>query len=394
MATPKKMTDAKGNTYYLLQVSRGHDKAPYRKRWYPPKGVAASTVQRELKKAAAEFVRAAGAGEIITRAEKKELKKAAALEAARVQTLEQFANGVFLPIKENSVSRNTYLFYRNAINNHILPRLGACKVPEISSAMITKLLQDAQANTGLSNRSVIAIFQTLTQIFQIAFDMDVTERNPMIKVRRPRSKKDEERNTVEAFSAEEVKYILQCLDAEPLKWKTYLCTLIYTGLRRGEACGLQWADVDFDKQEIKIRRTICYDPERKIYENSTKTGRTRTVPAPPVVFSLMRQLRGEQAESCMSKWVFSQDGASEVMHPQSPDKWLRQFGQKNGIEHLHPHKLRHSFATLGIINGADVTSMASLLGHADASTTLRVYAHADDESRRRAAQTFLDAIAK
>ena len=392
MATATLKHRRDGSPFYLIQVSMGRGQSPMSMRWDVPEGLAAKTVQSRLEKVKAEFEAKCKNGEIISRNEKKALEAQEAAEAAKIQTLEQFVIGVFLPQKEGSVSRNTYLFYCNTINNHIIPRLRDCKMPEISSAMITKVLNDAQGNPDLSNRSVIAIFQTFTQIFQYAFELDAIDRNPMAKVRRPRSKKDEENHVVESYSAEEIRTILECLDSEPLKWKSYLSVLIYTGLRRGEACGLQWSDIDFDKQEVTIRRTICYDPERGVYENATKTGKIRTVPASAVVFSLLRQLRNAQAASCMSKWVFSQDGTSEVMHPQSPDKWLKQFGQKNGIVHLHPHKLRQSFATLGIINGADVTSVAALLGHADASTTLRVYAHADEESRRRASQVVADSI--
>lgn len=392
MATAKLKRRSDGSPYYLIQVSMGRGKSPMSMRWDVPQGLASKTIQSQLEKVKAEFERRCKSGEIINRAEAKAREAQAAAEAAKVLTLEQFVNGVFLPQKQNSVSRNTYLFYRNATDNHILPRLGTVKTPEITSAMIAKVLQDAQANTSLSNRSVVAIFQTLTQIFRLAFEMDVVERDPMNKVRRPRSQKDEERHTVEAFSADEVRHILDCLEKEPLKWRCYLHILIDTGLRRGECCGLRWDDVDFEKAVITIRRTICYDPEKGVYENATKTGKIRTVPVSSAVLSLLRELRMEQSEICVSKWVFAQSASGDVMHPDSPAKWLAKFGKRNNIEHLHPHKLRHSFATLGIINGADVTSMAALLGHADASTTLRIYSHADEESKLRAAQTFREAV--
>ena len=59
---------------------------------------------------------------------------------------------------------------------------------------------------------------------------------------------------------------------------------------------------------------------------------------------------------------------------------------------MHPHKLRHSFASFAITNGADVASVSEKLGHSDKAVTLRMSTHADEESMKRASQIFRDAI--
>ena len=73
------------------------------------------------------------------------------------------------------------------------------------------------------------------------------------------------------------------------------------------------------------------------------------------------------------------------------NRFFQKFGKKNGIE-IHAHKLRHSFASLAIVNGSDIASVSEVLGHADKATTLRVYSHADEESKRRAAGIVAAAI--
>ena len=80
------------------------------------------------------------------------------------------------------------------------------------------------------------------------------------------------------------------------------------------------------------------------------------------------------------------------MHPQSPTRYFKKFGEKYGIEDFHPHKLRHTSASIGITNGADVVSVSERLGHSDTAVTLRMYAHANEESIRRAGQTVRDAL--
>ena len=64
------------------------------------------------------------------------------------------------------------------------------------------------------------------------------------------------------------------------------------------------------------------------------------------------------------------------------------------MEDFHPHKLRHTFASIAITNGADIASVSEKLGHANKGTTLKMYAHADQESIRRASEIFRNALKK
>ena len=68
--------------------------------------------------------------------------------------------------------------------------------------------------------------------------------------------------------------------------------------------------------------------------------------------------------------------------------------KKYDVPGLHPHKLRHTFASIAITNGADVASVSEKLGHNDKAVTLRMYTHADQESMKRASQIFRDALKK
>ena len=80
------------------------------------------------------------------------------------------------------------------------------------------------------------------------------------------------------------------------------------------------------------------------------------------------------------------------MHPQSPTRYLKKFAQRYKVPDLHPHKLRHTFASIAITNGTDVASVSEKLGHSEKAFTLRMYTHADQESMKRASQIFRDAL--
>ena len=230
-------------------------------------------------------------------------------------------------------------------------------------------------------------------LFKMAYLADTIERNPMDKVERPKARKDEKLKTgVEAFTVDELRYIFKCLDGEPLKWRALVRLMVDTGIRRGECCGLTWENVDFVNNQITIAQSLNYTKDAGVFVSTPKNGKRRVIDVGEEVMELLRQLRREQADIAISKYVFTQDGTADAMFPQSPEHYMRMFSRRYGVQHMHPHKLRHSFASIAITNGADVVSVSEILGHADTAITLRTYAHASEESRKKASNIFREAL--
>ena len=341
---------------------------------------------------AAEFERQVKAGEVITRAEKREQKHRYAMEEAQIKTFRQYCEMVFMPALEIRCAENTRESYAGNLRIWIYPAVGEIKLPEITAAQISALLLSMQSQ-GKAHGTVVKAYTVLQAVFKMAYMTDVIERNPMDKVERPRPRKGEKKAAAaDAYTAKELQHILSCLNDEPLKWRTMVQLLADTGMRRGECCGLQWKDIDFRQNTITISGNLCYTKTKGVYMDTPKNGKSRTVDVDPQVIALLRQLRQEQARHAMSKWVFTQDGSPEVMHPQSPTHYLKMFSKRYGISDLHPHKLRHSFASVAITNGADIASVSEKLGHTDKAVTLRMYTHADQESIKRAGDIFRNAV--
>lgn len=392
MASKRLKTTKDGRRYYEIRVSRGRGQSYLVSRWYIPEGWSARAIERELAKQAADFERRCKSGEVLSYTERKEKEKREAQEAAAVQTLKQYGEGVFMPAKAVRCSENTRSSFQGMLNKHIYPVLGDIKMPEIKSAQITKLLLNVQAE-GKAHATVVKIYNILNLLFKMAYLGDMIDRNPMDKVERPRPRKEEVcSGEVESYTAEELRYILQCVDKEPLKWRAMLHLLIDTGIRRGEACGLQWKHINFANHSITIAGNLCYTAEKGIYLDTPKSRKIRTIDIDPAITALLWELRLDQSQKAISQYVFTQEGSSEPMHPQTPTRYMQKFAKRYGIEHLHPHKLRHSFASVAIVNGADIASVSEKLGHADKSTTLRLYTHADQESIKQASNIFREAI--
>ena len=131
-------------------------------------------------------------------------------------------------------------------------------MPDITAANISALLLDMQAQ-GKAHATCIKVYTVLKSLFKMAYLSDIVQKNPMDKVERPKQRKDEVRGIeAEAYTIEEVKHILSCLEKEPLKWQALIRLLVDTGIRRGECCGLQWKDVDFKGNTITVAGNLCY----------------------------------------------------------------------------------------------------------------------------------------
>lgn len=394
MASTRKLTTKDGRTFYEISVSRGRGKSRLTRRWYPPDGWSRKAIERELASVAAEFERQSDAGEVISRAEQRDKEAQAAVEAAKILTLRQYGERVFMPSKSITMSENSRANYQGYLDKKIYPVLGDVKLPEITPAQLTALLLDIQAE-GKAHSTVIKVYTILHSFFKMAYLGDMIERNPMDKVERPKPRKDEVKaNVPQSYSPPEVQKIIAGLEREPLKWQALVHLLIDTGIRRGECCALQWKDIDFETGAVSIAGNLCYTSAKGVYLDTPKNGHTRTVYAGTYTLALLRQLRIEQAQKAISQYVFTKEGSPEPMHPQSPTRYLKKFSVRHGIPDLHPHKLRHTFASIAITNGADVASVSEALGHTDKAVTLRMYTHADQKSISQAAQIVREAIMK
>lgn len=408
MAATRLRTTKDGRAYYEIRYRVSREATELSTRWYVPAGWSEKAIQRELAKRAAEFERQCRAGEVQSLRAKKELaaQEAArqAAEAAKIVTVRQYGERIFMPgklagtIGQKALSENSRAYYQNALDKHIYPVLGEQKMQALTRAELEALLL-RELNSGSSDSTISAVYITLRQMFASAEDSELIRANPMQKVKKPRRNKAEAKEAapVEAFSVEEMQHILKCLENEPLKWRAYIRLAIDTGCRRGELCGLRWRSVDLDAQTITIENNLVYTSVKRggkgVFEDTPKTDASiRSMDIDSKSAELLRQLRAEQGKSCISPYVFSQGGRAEPMHPTSPTRYFKKFGEKYGIEHFHPHKLRHTFASIAITHNADVASVSEKLGHANKGITLKMYTHANEKSIKAAGNIFRAAL--
>lgn len=307
-------------------------------------------------------------------------------------TLCQFCAEVFMPRKTITLAENTRSSWQTCINLRIVPALGDYEVAKITDLQITDFLLAVQAE-GLSKATVDKYYTVLQSIFKMACDV-LKISDPMNCVKKPQSRKCELiSSTPDAHTAEELAAIEKCLTREPLKWQAYFRLICDTGLRRGEACAIKWENIDFYAMTIKITASLGYTASNGVYETTPKNRRSRLVHIGNDAAYLLFQLYQESVNSNIdSPYVFHKNNSADPMNPTSPGWWFSKFIKRYGLPPSHPHKLRHSYASIAITNGADIASVSANLGHGKPDVTLRIYTTANEASKRQASDIARTAV--
>ena len=280
------------------------------------------------------------------------------------------------------------------------------KLNQISAAdvkcYIVYLQTQAKTKDGkpLSQTTVIRNYQTLRNILNFAIRFGYLKDDPC-KTLSIKDKPRKESKTIDFLEPKEAQRFMEALKEEPLFWRAFETILITCGLRRGEAIGLQWGDIDQGKMVLSINRNVTVDsstPE-KYSVGTPKGGDSRTVPLPQYVFSLLQSLRAEQeakygAATLPHAYIFCRaDNAYAPIYPTEPTRWQSKFVKRHGLKDVSPHDLRHSAAALALEAGANLKEVQQLLGHKDATTTMQFYAGISEQAERRTVEGIVSLIA-
>jgi integrase len=245
--------------------------------------------------------------------------------------------------------------------------------------------------TKLSKQSMLHQFRLISSILSTAVYWQLIPDNPCKRVKPPKS----ERHEAKYLNIEEAKKLIELLKSEEIQFRTYVLLLLYTGIRRGEACGLKWPDIDMDNNMINIERTLTYSPRKGIIFETPKTSSSvRTVIVSEIVTGMLREYRKWQNEQRVilgDKWannelVFS-GWNGEPEQPSRASGRFATFIKHSDLPHISLHSLRHTNASLLIAGGIDMKTVSARLGHAKMSTTSDIYTHLINSANDKAADT-------
>ncbi len=314
-----------------------------------------------------------------------------AIEASK-GTVADYVDGYVDELEQGRrVEKSTIMGYRTAAK-YIREAFNETPVRELGNENVAQWTTALSAR-GLSSSTVGKAFRLLRQAMKNAVARRVLNEDPTDTVKPPkREKANEGINALDANGRSKLLSALASMEDTPATIAARVA--LYTGLREGEICGLQWRDIDFGAGVIWIRRSIGRG-EGGCYPKEPKNGRERDVALPPSLSEYLQELQGRRYEDSArtlkpTDYVLSVPGEGYVQPPYLGRTWatLSKTLGLRGTENraVTFHDLRHTWATLAVAGGVDIKTVSSNLGHANAAMTLNIYASSDPDAKRRAAE--------
>lgn len=278
-------------------------------------------------------------------------------------------------------------------------KVSATSAHKIASTLklpLDKVFRPAEGKDTLAVSTILHHHRLISSMLSTAVKWQLIFSNPCSRVVLPKNKRKE----AVYLDEEQAAQLLQALENESLQHQVIVKLLLYTGMRRGELCGLEWKDIDFERAVISVRRSSLYLSGKGVFEDETKNETSeRCMKVSDDVIAMLRIWRAEQAKERLrlgDQWQNSDrlftawNGAP--IRPDVITAWFHKFVTKNGLPPIHVHSLRHTNATLLIAAGTNLTTVAARLGHANTTTTSKIYAHAIKSADQAAAEALQDIL--
>ncbi len=287
------------------------------------------------------------------------------------------AAGRWLARCELNLKRSTVVKYSEQLNKHILPSFSDIRLSAMSEPIIAQFLKEK--SVILSSSSLHTLLTIIKSITKYARQQGWSNANysdlclPTMTARKPETLNAVEHHRLESYLFDEM---------DLSKLGIYLC--LYTGLRIGELCSLQWADIDLENNVLSVTSTVqrlkkdgsdfAQKTELSISEPKSRAS-LRSIPLPSQLVSVISPFRS-------SPDTFVLTGHARPMEPRTMQYRFKKYAQALGLSCSNVHSLRHTFATRCIELGFDAKTLSEILGHARVDITLNRYVHSSSEHKR------------
>lgn len=280
------------------------------------------------------------------------------------------------------VKPSTYESYYRSTKKYVIPyfqRNGGNCFTEQTVTEFTKQIIEDKTLSGSYKRKILSIFKTsLREILKGSYD------SVLGGISLPKCVN----SNIPVFSVKEQTLIEKNLIRSRDQASIGMLLCLYTGIRLGEICALKWGDIDFDAATMSITRTVSR--VKNFTEGGNKTVLSvgvpksqksiRKIPLPDFLLELLLECKSETKED--DYYILS--NSLYPIDPRSFQKSFQKTLQASGVKRRKFHAIRHTFATRALELGVDIKTLSEILGHANVSITLNIYAHSMFEQKKKA----------
>lgn len=283
----------------------------------------------------------------------------------------------------SSVKGSTAAHYEYTLRRYLLPQLQRLRLRSLDERVLeAALLRMFSGENGLHRplgtslaRECLILVRRICKYgshLRLMRTMD-------IQVNLPRSS----RPPVQPLSTAQAQAVDRYVRQAPTARKVGLLLCLQLGLRIGEVCGLQWGDFDLENKTLTIQRTVQRivlpgGGTRLAIQTPKTQNSLRQLPLPARLCSLLQTVRKALPDTA---WVLT-GSTRKPAEPRNFRRSIRVYLLRAQVPPVHPHALRHTFATLCLQAGCDIKTLSELLGHSNAAVTLQRYVHTSLNQKR------------
>jgi integrase len=311
------------------------------------------------------------------------------------QSLSAYLDGWLEGLPTSGLRPSTIDGYRRNLL-YVRPTLGGRRLDQLTAGDLDRLYSELLASGlrlregGLSPRSVRYVHVVISKALGDAVRRGELARN-VAEAASPPSAKSARPPEMAWWTPPQLRAFLDFIAGEPLAALIRVAGM--TGMRRGEVCGLRWADVDLERGRVHVRQQLTTLNGKLIFSARTKTDRgRRTIDLDPATAAVVRAQRARQAEHRLILGGTYEDHDLVFAHvdgtPLDPESVAKVFDRRvarSGLPRIRFHDLRHSHVAHLIAAGEQPLLIARRLGHASASFTMDRYGHLFEDAGSTAA---------
>lgn len=287
----------------------------------------------------------------------------------------------WLTLKRTCIKESSYAKYHTTVENHIKPGLGGYFVQSLNSVIIEQFGYEMLYNKGLSAKSVKDILVTLNSIL-----LYTAKRVPKglqnVEVVYPKENKKNMRILTKEEQENFIRYLIKDLD----NYKFGVLLALLTGMRIGEVCALKWENISIKEGTVKVSSTM-----QRVHDfNNTSGTKTKVMITEPKSEKSVRiiPLTHYALELCKIKKIDNNNAfvltgkENKYVEPRTMQYHIAKYTNDCGLEGVHFHTMRHTFATRCVEVDFEIKSLSEILGHASPRITLERYVHSSLELKK------------
>ncbi len=308
------------------------------------------------------------------------------------ETLAAFLERWLNIVARKRVAASTFKSYQDYVSCYLKPSLGDLAISKIGAAEI-QAHYNAMLDKGLSARTVRYTHAVLRSALNQAVKWGLLYRNPVELVDLPKHKKEEMKVLTPAQAARFMETTIFS------KWKALFSLMLASGMRPGEAFGLKWADIDFERRRVHVQRALSKGKGGWSLEEPKTAQSRRSIPLPASVIKDLLEHRETQDAEKKRATLYNDNGlvfAGDTGEPPCKQTILsghfKPLLKAAGLPDIRLYDLRHTCATLLLAAGENPKVVSERLGHASVTLTLDTYSHVLPDMQEKAAEKLEDML--